>query len=221
MVDIISLLIPILVGAVITGNIFGDQRKQIGKKAVFYTWKGINVVRSYVIPTNPNSTAQQTQRSFFADIVSYGSALLGSIVQEYWKLLAIGKSEFNAFVGANLDSMSSSVDWANFFAAKGTLLSSSITDAQYAGSNTTITFPTSATGNQLTTDIAVGVVVDRTSKKWYVNTAESATRADGTLVVTCEAGLTEANLKAYLFFVQRDTNGNLTRVSDSAYFALS
>lgn len=31
---------------------------------VFFTWKGLNVVRQYVVPANPSSTKQVTQRGF-------------------------------------------------------------------------------------------------------------------------------------------------------------
>lgn len=40
---------------------------QIGKAAVFFTWKGIKVVRVHVIPTNPRSAAQTTQRGYMTD----------------------------------------------------------------------------------------------------------------------------------------------------------
>jgi len=36
----------------------------IGKSLVFFGWKGIDAVREYVIPANPKTTAQTTQRDY-------------------------------------------------------------------------------------------------------------------------------------------------------------
>lgn len=41
----------------------------IGKTLVFFAWKGLNVVREYVIPTNPRTKPQTTQRDYLTDIV--------------------------------------------------------------------------------------------------------------------------------------------------------
>lgn len=35
----------------------------IGKALVFFSWKGLDVVREYVVPSNPDTTPQQTQRN--------------------------------------------------------------------------------------------------------------------------------------------------------------
>ena len=41
----------------------------IGKSLVFFPWKGINAARQFVIPANPNTTAQATQRGYLKDAV--------------------------------------------------------------------------------------------------------------------------------------------------------
>jgi len=38
---------------------------KIANSLVYFTWKGLDVVRSYVVPSNPNTTSQQTQRVTF------------------------------------------------------------------------------------------------------------------------------------------------------------
>ncbi|MBA7645921.1 hypothetical protein ES703_53681 [subsurface metagenome] len=42
----------------------------IGKALVFFNWKGLDVVREYVIPSNPKSDDQITQRGFLIEAVS-------------------------------------------------------------------------------------------------------------------------------------------------------
>lgn len=38
--------------------------QQLGKSLVFFPWKGLNVVREYVVPSNPKTTLQVTQRGY-------------------------------------------------------------------------------------------------------------------------------------------------------------
>lgn len=42
----------------------------IGKSLVFFPWKGLDVVREYVVPANPKSTAQGIQRDYVKDCVA-------------------------------------------------------------------------------------------------------------------------------------------------------
>jgi len=42
----------------------------IGKSLVFFNWKGLDVVREYVIPANPKTTAQNTQRGYLIACVA-------------------------------------------------------------------------------------------------------------------------------------------------------
>jgi len=41
----------------------------IGKALVYFGWKGIDAVREYVVPSNPKTTAQTTQRGYLSDAV--------------------------------------------------------------------------------------------------------------------------------------------------------
>ncbi|MBA7533841.1 hypothetical protein ES705_26087 [subsurface metagenome] len=43
---------------------------QLGKSLVFFPWKGLDVVREYVVPSNPDTTAQQTQRGYVTAAVA-------------------------------------------------------------------------------------------------------------------------------------------------------
>lgn len=42
---------------------------QIGKALVYFPWKGLNVVREHVVPSNPKTAGQTTQRGYLADAV--------------------------------------------------------------------------------------------------------------------------------------------------------
>ncbi len=43
---------------------------QIGKAIVYGSWKGIDVAREYVVPANPKTAGQSTQRGYMTDAVS-------------------------------------------------------------------------------------------------------------------------------------------------------
>lgn len=42
----------------------------IAKSLVYFPWKGLAAVRKYVVPTNPNTTAQSTHRAFLTQAVA-------------------------------------------------------------------------------------------------------------------------------------------------------
>ena len=95
--------------AKVTGPLFSlSASGQIAKTLVFMKWKGIDDVRKYVIPANPNTAAQQTQRAYITaalamwHVTDWVAADLTA-----WNLLAttLGRvmSGFNAFVKLFVD----------------------------------------------------------------------------------------------------------------------
>lgn len=81
----------------------GDARGQIGKSLVFLGWKGIQTARSYVVPANPKSVLQTSQRTVFKSAVEdYHSALFNAVDNEGLKLItslqSSPMSQFNFFV---------------------------------------------------------------------------------------------------------------------------
>lgn len=86
---------------------FGASGK-LGDSIVFFPWKGMPVVRSYVEPANPNSAGQQTQRGYFSDAVDgwHDIGLDADDVAAWNRLAATApspRSGFNAFVGEHVD----------------------------------------------------------------------------------------------------------------------
>lgn len=84
---------------------------QIGKSLVFSKWKGVNSTRSYVIPANPKTTAQMTQRNLFQwvhDAYKY----LDTNVTEAWIAYAAGKplTGPNAFASKNMVALKGASD---------------------------------------------------------------------------------------------------------------
>lgn len=108
----LSFLVSILLGGVITGNILGDMKNK-SAEIVFFVWKGIQVFRKRVIPSNPKSVAQTAQRLRFSQIMKLGLNLLTPVLSVYWKRFAVKKSEINAFVQRNLRGVLTTLDPAD------------------------------------------------------------------------------------------------------------
>jgi hypothetical protein len=82
-----------------------SARGQLAKTLVYSGWKGIDDVRSYVVPANPRSTGQVAQRSYFTDGVEawHDTGLTVDDVEawnRYANVLPRPQSGFNAFVAA-------------------------------------------------------------------------------------------------------------------------
>lgn len=95
---------------------FGASGK-LGNALVFSTWKGIDVARRYVVPSNPNTAAQSTQRGYMTDAVdawhTTGAQALEAADKSAWNRYAgvLGRmSGFNAFCK----------EWVNEAVAGGT-----------------------------------------------------------------------------------------------------
>lgn len=58
--------------AKVKGPLFSmNASGKLGKALVYMQWKGIDDVRSYVVPANPRTTAQMTQRGYLSDGVAF------------------------------------------------------------------------------------------------------------------------------------------------------
>lgn len=86
--------------AIIHQGILGGLSKRIGN-VVGASWKGIPVLRIYQPNvSNPDTTAQRTQRAAFKLVAHYASELLATLIKPLWDRFAIKQSGFNAFIQA-------------------------------------------------------------------------------------------------------------------------
>jgi hypothetical protein len=77
----------------------------IGKSIVYFPWKGLDCVREYVVPVNPRSTKQVTQRNILkAAVVEFHAAGYDEDDITAWRLFAstfaTPRTGFNAMVRA-------------------------------------------------------------------------------------------------------------------------
>lgn len=95
--------------AKLSGPLFSLQASgQLAKTLVYSKWKGIQDVRSFVVPANPRSSGQVTQRGYFSSAVSawHTTGLTADDI-EAWNRAANNaprpQSGFNRFVGLLTD----------------------------------------------------------------------------------------------------------------------
>lgn len=84
---IISFLMCIFIGGVITGNILGDMRNKAGQ-TVFYIWKGIQVFRAMVKATYSDTPLQQAVRGKFRIVTKFAAAVYSlDALAGLWKVV--------------------------------------------------------------------------------------------------------------------------------------
>lgn len=69
-------------------------RGAIGKVMVFFPWKGLDCVREYVIPANPKTTLQNTQRGY---LIAAVAAIHAAESDATNPLVAIDKSAYSLY----------------------------------------------------------------------------------------------------------------------------
>jgi len=107
--------------AKLTGPLLSFGAKgQIGKTLVTADWKGIKYARQYVVPANPDTTAQQLTRGVFSMLQS----LWLNSPPEFrapWTANAVGRpyTDRNKLVAENLPVLREETDLDNFIASPG------------------------------------------------------------------------------------------------------
>lgn len=92
---------------------------QIAKTLVYGDWKGIDIVRKYVIPANPKSDDQQTQRGYFgAAVEDWHTDGFTALDVAAWNLYALAQkiaaSGFNMLVKLKILAAVAEDTWTAF-----------------------------------------------------------------------------------------------------------
>lgn len=95
---------------------------QIAKTQVYSSWKGRPYARRYVIPANPNTSAQQLTRNTFKFLVHLFQYAPAEIAASFAATaLARQYTALNAFTHANLSNMRSDSDLTDLIVSAGAL----------------------------------------------------------------------------------------------------
>lgn len=206
--------------AKITKGILGGVAGKVGN-VVGGRWKTTDYIRSYVIPANPRTAGQISQRAKMTNIVAFAKLILGSIINAYWDPFLKAVSGYNQFIKKNIDSAAAPITYSGMKMSEGKLLATAIATATYnTGTGEYIlTWDSSAISNQKSTDPLVVLIYSEEVASFF-QSIEVLTRTDATIADTITTGLDPAKLHAYMFFSQYD-GSELKLVSTSDYSVVS
>ena len=165
--------------------------QQLGKTLVFFAWKGLNVVREYVVPSNPKTALQTTQRG-------YVTAAVAMVHTAQTRALTPLTSEDQVANSALASAKGLIMTWFNQMVKLWI-------DVKVAG-NTPIVYSSGAVGNTLTTTIQVGIYLneetpsDLAAGKFYFGSSRTnlINTSVATIVAGAEANIANADLSAFL-----------------------
>lgn len=133
----------------------------IGQTMVMSSWRGVPYARRYVVPANPQTSAQQTTRTTFSTLREMWK-IAPVLLRAPWDAFATGRPllGLNAFIGENLRVLRGEADMNNFIGspgARGGLPAETVTASTGSGSgevDVSFVTPTPPTGWTLVSAIA-------------------------------------------------------------------
>jgi hypothetical protein len=199
--------------AVLLNGILGPLKNKVGG-VIAASWKGINYVRAYAIPSDPQSASQVTERTHFQQLGLFAKRILTTVIQPYWDPIYSQMSGYNGFMQWHRLNTSPPFAYADLFVTRGSLEAETIDSAIYSGTDITVSWTVAGLGNGAANDPVGIVVVDEDNDVAFTQ-YDNVQRSDASDTLTIGAGRTATSLHAYLFFTQGD--GESMTVSNSDY----
>jgi len=203
-----------------TQGILGVVKGKIGN-VVGAQWKQSPYFRSYSVPANPNTTAQQVQRGKMAWLVWHARLILGAVINSYISPFQKAMSGYNRFVQMNIKNLSDTPLPSEMLVAEGQLEGlASVTNCDYevATGEVGVEWPATIVSNGAATDKICVVVFDEENRRAWTFDAV-AERQDEETYNNIASGLSADDLSCFLFFHRGE--GDDLIVSNSIYSAVS
>jgi hypothetical protein len=203
--------------AILTGGILGNIRNKVGG-VVGSQWKHRNTLRSYVIPGNPDTAAQQVQRNKFAAAVAFAKLILGQVLNVYVDPFQKQMSGFNFFIKRNIAYFADTIVWASVKVTFGKLYGP--LNAQFGtlvAEQTAVTWDTDTGSNGAADDKVFACLYNKTKDLIYFAGAEVA-RSAGTLTLDVPGSEDGDDCYMACWASKYDAAGALVMVSDSVIF---
>ena len=201
--------------AKLKNGILGDISGKVGS-GVGLSWKGISSIRAHVVPANPNTPAQQTQRSKMSLCVAFIKAAIGPVLNVYQDPITQGKSAYNVFVSNNIALFEGTVPYNSVALTTGKLFAPQIVNVfpPAPGSDYDADFNTGLGSNGLDSDVIYGGAYHKVTGAWYFPDSP-VVRSDGKLTFSGTADESSSDLVFFLFASQ---SANLTIKSISTSY---
>lgn len=200
----------------ITGDVVGSTGN-----LTFAVNRGVNYVKKKATEVaNPKTTGQRIQRARFTATLRVFQMLSGLLYVGFKNSYA-GLSEYSGFMKSNIvpatvvaNTDSAAIDYANLLVSKGSLQQTAIGSLHISDGLpiAELTFGTATVGSQESTDVAYGVLYNKT-KDLYSISAGDFLRDDGSMTFEQSADFDSGDVcYGYLFFVNPNTNKRSTSV---------
>lgn len=192
------------------GSISGKVQGVVGAK-----WKGIDYIRNYVIPNNPNSDDQKLYRGRFAACVEIGKQINQLCLKPDWSPVPKKKSAFNDFISKNSKLLTTApYELTDFKVHFGSLANVSLDSAVMAADGKfTLTFTPNKLGEASDSDDVGVLLYDDEQERYFYGTAK---RNVGSIVVDTKQAKTMGDKYVYWYYT---VNTERTAGSDSVVAA--
>ena len=144
------------------------------------SWKGIGYIRAKVTPANPNTTAQQAQRSKMSVVVAAAQSLLASVLIPFVSPFQKKMSGYNWFCKQNIGNVAANALGSGIVITSGTNVPPVITPAvTFASTTMAGTFTPVADTASGEADVVYVAIYDKSANAFIVKaaTATVATKA--------------------------------------------
>lgn len=186
--------------AKIRSGVLGNTRGKVAG-VVGSQWKNVNYLREYVLPANPNTAAQQVQRTKMADIVEFCKPLVGPVFNAYTDRFQKAMSGFNYFIKQNIVEFDGTLDYAALKLTEGKLHAPGDFAVEKAGVNLNFTWDETLGNNGALTDKIYGVAINTVSGLWWFFDAE-AVRDDELASITVPIASLGVSFECYLWAIK-------------------
>lgn len=188
------------------GNWEGKVGETVGAK-----WKNKSTIRTYTKPANPNTAAQQSVRSVFAQMTSF-VALFADQIKYLSALNTAGQSVRNAIIQANKMMISDGTfNKANLLISKGGLQKVSGENAEAATKKVKVTW-NNPTATNFTADAKLIAVMVQ-AESGLVDVLE-APATEGTTGVTSGIDFETGSVDVYVYFLDKRGSNKVASLSD-------
>ena len=188
------------------GNWEGKVGETVGAK-----WKNKSTIRTYTKPANPNTAAQQSVRSVFAQMTSF-VAMFADQIKYLSALNTAGQSVRNAIIQINKSMIADGTfNKANLLISKGGLQKVAGENAEAATKKVKITW-NNPTATNFTADAKLIAVMVQ-AESGLVDVVE-APATEGTTGVTSGIDFETGSVDVYVYFLDKRGSNKVASISD-------
>lgn len=188
------------------GNWEGKVGETVGAK-----WKNKSTIRTYTKPANPNTAAQQSVRSVFAQMTSF-VAMFADQIKYLSALNTAGQSVRNAIIQINKSMIADGTfNKANLLISKGGLQKVSGESAEAATKKVKVTW-NNPTATNFTADAKLIAVMVQ-AESGLVDVVE-APATEGTTGVTSGIDFATGSVDVYVYFLDKRGSNKVASISD-------